>query len=232
MKHVHVFDARRGRPRGGTATLREITSRHPDLPIGIVSGGLSTGPGRVPIRALGHVQGADAGIAEPTGATFGQLYGDSVADGSFALDSGAAARGVAPVRQVAPDRAAEPATAVRHAFSVDGPSLSEALTYRTLARAAGLNADAVVAALEAPGARTAARAGLRRAARFGVTGFPTPPAVDGDSVTPLAHGHPFAYGHGLAHGPPFAYGHLLPHGHPLPHGHATAREVDERLVAH
>ncbi|MET9503785.1 hypothetical protein ABZY42_19020 [Streptomyces sp. NPDC006622] len=74
--------------------------------------------------------------------------------------------------------------------------------------------------LEAPGARTAARAGLRRAARFGVTGFPTPPAVDGDSVTPLAHGRPSAYGHGLAH------------GHSIPHGHATAHEVDERLVAH
>ncbi|WP_328875412.1 DsbA family protein [Streptomyces sp. NBC_00287] len=202
MKLVYVFDAYCGWSHGFTATLREITSRHPDLPVEVVSGGLFTGARRVPIREFGYVQGTNAKIAESTGATFGQAYEELIADGSFVMDSEAAARGVAALRQVAPDRAAELAAALQHAFYVDGLSLSEAATYRTVAQAVGLDADAVVAAFEAPEAQTAARADFRRAAQLGVTGFPTLLAVDGDSVTPLAYGH------------------------------ATADEVDERLAAH
>ncbi|WP_371663062.1 DsbA family protein [Streptomyces sp. NBC_00280] len=189
MKLVYVFDAYCGWSHGFTATLREVTSRRPDLSVEVVSGGLFTGPRRVPIREFGYVQGANAKIAELTGAEFGSAYEGLIADGSFVMDSEAAARGVAAVRQVAPDRAAELAAALQHAFYVDGLSLSEAATYRTVAQTAGLDADAVVAAFEAPEAQTAARADFRRAARLGVTGFPTLLAVDGDSVTPLAHGH-------------------------------------------
>lgn len=202
MKLVYVFDAYCGWSHGFSGTLREFTSRHPDLPVEVVSGGLFTGPRRVPIREFGYVQGANAKIAELTGATFGQAYEGLIADGSFVMDSEAAARGVAAVRQVAPDRAAELAAVLQHAFYVDGRSLSEAATYRAVAQAAGLDADAVVAAFEAPEAQAAAHADFGRAAQLGVTGFPTLLAVDGDSVTPLAYGH------------------------------ATADEVDERLAAH
>ncbi|WP_326672202.1 DsbA family protein [Streptomyces canus] len=189
MKLVYVFDAYCGWSHGFTATLREITTRHPDLPVEVVSGGLFTGGRRVPIREFGYVQGANAQIAEQTGATFGQAYERLIADGSFVMDSEAAARGVAAVRHVAPHRAAELATALQHAFYVDGLSLSEAATYRTVAQAAGLDADAVVAAFEAPEAQTAARADFRRAAQLGVSGFPTLLALDGEHVVPLALGH-------------------------------------------
>ena len=118
------------------------------------------------------------------------------------MDSEAAARGVAALRQVAPDRAAELAAALPAAFYVDGRSLSDPATYRMIAQAAGLNADAVVAAFEAPEAEAAAHADFRRAAQLGVTGFPTLLAVDGDRVTPLAYGH------------------------------ATADEIDQRLITH
>ncbi|MFE2219239.1 DsbA family protein [Streptomyces canus] len=189
MKLVYVFDAYCGWSHGFTATLREITTRHPDLPVEVVSGGLFTGGRRVPIREFGYVQGANAQIAEQTGATFGQAYERLIADGSFVMDSEAAARGVAAVRQVAPDRAAELATALQHAFYVDGLSLSDAATYRTVAQAAGLDADAVVAAFEEPEAQTAARADFRRAAQLGVSAFPTLLALDGEHVVPLALGH-------------------------------------------
>jgi putative protein-disulfide isomerase len=202
MKLVYVFDAYCGWSHGFSGTLGDVVSRHPDLTVEVVSGGLFTGPRRVPVREFGYVQGANAKIAELTGATFGQAYEELIADGSFVMDSEAAARGVAALRQVAPDRAAELAAALQHAFYVDGRSLSEAATYRTVAQAAGLDADAVVAAFEAAEAQTAAHADFRRAARLGVTGFPTLLAVDGDSATPLAYGH------------------------------ATADEVDERLAAH
>ncbi|MFI7500683.1 DsbA family protein [Streptomyces sp. NPDC049687] len=202
MKLVYVFDAYCGWSHGFSGALREVVSRHPGLAVEVVSGGLFTGPRRVPIREFGYVQDANAKIAELTGAEFGEAYERLVADGSFVMDSEAAARGVAAVRQVAPDRAVELAAALQHAFYVDGLSLSEAATYRTVAQAAGLDTDAVVAAFEAPEAQTAAHADFRRAAQLGVTGFPTLLAVEGHSVAPLAYGH------------------------------ATADEMDERLTAH
>jgi putative protein-disulfide isomerase len=171
------------------------------LPVEVISGGLFTGPRRVPIREFGYVQGANARIAELTGAEFGEAYERLIADGSFVMDSEAAARGVAALCRTAPGRAPELAAAVQHAFYVDGLSLSEAATYRAVAQAAGLDPDAVVSAFQAPEASNAAAEDFHRAAGLGVSGFPTLLAVDGDAVTSLARGH------------------------------ATADEVDQRIAA-
>src|SRR4051794_23212057 len=168
MKLVYVFDAYCGWSHGFSATLREITARHPELPVEVVSGGLFTGPRRAPISTFGYVQGANAQISELTGAEFGDGYERLIADGTFVMDSAAAARGMAALRAVAPDRVVELATALQRAFYVDGRSLSDADTYRHLAEAAGLSADAVVAAFEAPAARESAETDFRRAAQLGV----------------------------------------------------------------
>ncbi|MER7482561.1 DsbA family protein [Streptomyces sp. NPDC126510] len=189
MKLIYVFDAYCGWSHGFSPTLREVASRHPELDVDVVSGGLFTGPRRVPIREFGYVQGANAKIAELTGAEFGEAYDRLIADGSFVMDSEDAARGVAALRQVAPTREVELATALQRAFYVDGRSLSDPATYRKVAEQAGLDADAVIGAFEAPRAQEAAEADFRRAAALGVTGFPTLLAVDGDRVTPLAYGN-------------------------------------------
>ncbi|GAB3008715.1 DsbA family protein [Streptomyces pseudoechinosporeus] len=189
MKLVYVFDAYCGWSHGFSGTLREVVARHPGLPVEVISGGLFTGPRRVPIREFGYVQGANAQIAELTGAEFGEAYERLIADGSFVMDSEAAARGVAALRQAAPDRAPELAVALQHAFYVDGLSLSEAATYRAVAQAAGLDADSVVSAFQGPEAPYTAADDFHRAAELGVTGFPTLLAMDGNAITPLAHGH-------------------------------------------
>ncbi|GAB2764451.1 DsbA family protein [Streptomyces bullii] len=189
MKLVYVFDAYCGWSHGFSAPLREITSRHPELPVEVVSGGLFTGGRRVPMSAFGYIQGANRQISERTGARFGEAYRRLADEGSFVMDSEAAARGVAALRRAAPDRAAELVTDLQRAFYVDGQSLSDPATYRQLADAAGLDADAVVDFFEAPEARAEAAADFRRAAELGVTGFPTLLAVDGERVTTLAHGH-------------------------------------------
>ncbi|GAA4557008.1 DsbA family protein [Streptomyces collinus] len=201
MQLVYAFDAFCGWSHGFSPTLREVVSRHPDLPVEVICGGLFTGSRRVPIREFGHVQDANAQIAELTGARFGEGYDRLIADGSFVMDSEAAARGVAALRRAAPDRSAELAGTLQRAFYVDGLSLSEAATYRKVAEDAGLDADAVVAAFESPEADDAAADDFRRCADLGVIGYPTLLAVDGGSVTALARGR------------------------------ATADEVDRRLAA-
>ena len=201
MKLVYVFDAYCGWSHGFSGTLLEVVSRHPDLPVDVVSGGLFTGSRRVPIREFGYVQGANAKINELTGAEFGEGYERLIADGSFVMDSEAAARGVAALRQAAPGRAVELAADLQRVFYVEGLSLSEPAAYRRVSEAAGLDTDVVLAALEAPETQANAKADFRRSAELGVTGFPTLLAVDGNSVTTLAQGH------------------------------ATADEIDQRLAA-
>src|SRR3954447_12998466 len=137
MKLVYVFDAYCGWSHGFSPTLAELGRRHPDLHVDVVSGGLFTGSRRVPIREFGYVQGANAKISELTGVTFGGGYEDLIADGSFVMDSEAAARGLAALRQFAPERSVELASALQHAFYLEGRSLSDPATYRIVAEAAG-----------------------------------------------------------------------------------------------
>ncbi len=189
MKLVYVFDAYCGWSYGFAPTLTEITRRRPELPVEVVSGGLFTGARRVPIREFGYVQGANAKIAEMTGVEFGAAYDRLIADGSFVMDSEAAARGTAALRQLAPHRAPELAAALQEAFYADGLSLSDPATYRAVAERTGLDADSVVEAFLAPAAEAAARADFRRSAEYGVQGFPTLLAVDGERTAVLAVGH-------------------------------------------
>ncbi|MDP4510683.1 DsbA family protein [Nonomuraea turcica] len=189
MKLVYVFDAYCGWSHGFSRTLREVAAKHPDLPVEVLSGGLFTGARRVPIREFGYVKGANAKINELTGAEFGEGYERLIADGSFVMDSEAAARGMAALRQNAPERAAELAVALQHAFYVDGQSLSEPATYRQVAEEARLDAGAVIAAFRSPAAQAAAEADFHRTAELGVDAFPTLLAVDGDRAVVLASGH-------------------------------------------
>lgn len=184
MKLVYVFDAYCGWSHGFSPTLLEVVARHPDLPVEVVSGGLFTGTRRTPIRGFDHVQGANAAITRVTGAEFGAAYEALVADGSFVMDSEDAARGFAALRAAAPHRAVELAVALQRAFYLDGHSLSTPDTYRKVADAAGLDADAVVAAVQ-----SATTADFDRAAELGVTGFPTLLAVHGGTTAVLARGH-------------------------------------------
>jgi putative protein-disulfide isomerase len=178
MKLVYVFDAYCGWSHGFAPTLTELVRRHPDLEVEVVSGGLFTGPRRVPIREFGYVQGANAKISELTGAWFGSAYTRLIADGSFVMDSEAAARGVAALRQAAPARIVELAAAVQHAFYVDGLSLS-----------AGLDPDQICVAFTAPESAAAAKNDFIRAAGLGVDSFPTLLGIEGGRAAVLAIGH-------------------------------------------
>ncbi|MET9698924.1 DsbA family protein [Streptomyces sp. NPDC006529] len=189
MKLVYVFDAYCGWSYGFAPTLAELVRRHPDLDVEVVSGGLFTGTRRVPIGEFGYVQGANAEISELTGVRFGAGYARLIADGSFVMDSEAAARGTAALRQAAPDRIVELAAALQHAFYADGLSLSDPDTYRALAGAHGLDADALATAFASPEAAAAAQGDFTRTAELGVRGFPTLLAVEGERVVPLATGH-------------------------------------------
>lgn len=183
MKLVYVFDAYCGWSHGFSGTLRAVIARHPELRVEVISGGLFTGARRVPVREFGYIQGANAQITERTGATFGEAYERLVADGSFVMDSEAAARGVIALRTAQPEKAAELAIAVQDAFFLDGLSLSDPQTYRKIAD--DFELGDVLGTFE----NAQPEADFERAARLGVSGFPTLLAVTGFNTVALARGH-------------------------------------------
>lgn len=201
MKLIYVFDAYCGWSYGFAPVMGEVAARHPELPVEVVSGGLFTGDRRVPIRQFGYVQGSNAKIAELTGVRFGAAYDALIADGTFVMDSEAAAAGMAALRRAAPERAVDLAEAVQRAFYLDGLSLSDPATYKKIAAEAGLYSETVAAAFKSPQAWEEAAADFRRSAELGVEGFPTLLAVDGNLTAVLAVGR------------------------------ATADEIDQRLAA-
>jgi putative protein-disulfide isomerase len=171
---TYVFDAYCGWCLGFGPAVRELAAtRKGEVELEVVSGGLFRGPHRSPLREMPYVAEANRRIEQLTGARFGEGYLSLVADGTFVMDSDAAAVGFAALRAEAPDRALELAGAMQHAFYVDGLSLSEPETYRALARAAGLEAGAVLARLRSAETRAAAVAGFARARELGVTSYPT-----------------------------------------------------------
>ncbi|WP_410614468.1 DsbA family protein [Amycolatopsis sp. lyj-109] len=170
-KLTYVFDAYCGWCHGfGPAVTGFTAANAGRIELDVVSGGLFTGARVAPIGTMPYVAGANARIAELTGAEFGPGYLALVADGRFRMDSTAAATGFAALRTLAPERALEAAEAMQRAFYVDGLSLSEADTYRHLAGQLGLDADTVLTGLAAA---TAATQDFTRAARLGVTSYPT-----------------------------------------------------------
>lgn len=185
MKLVYVFDAYCGWSHAFSGTLETVIARHPELPVEVVSGGLFTGARRLPFREYGFIKGANAQIVERTGATFGAAFDALLADGSFVMDSEAAARGLIALRQAAPDRAAELAVAMQKAYFHDGLSLSNAKTYRVIADAFGLDSDAIVSAFK----NAVPEADFNRAAQLGVSSFPTLIAERGNKAFVLARGH-------------------------------------------
>jgi putative protein-disulfide isomerase len=174
VKLTYVFDAYCGWCHGFGPAVRDFAAANAGrVELEVVSGGLFTGARVAPIGGMPYVAGANARIAELTGAEFGSGYHSLVADGHFKMDSTAAAIGFAALRTAAPERALESAEAMQRAFYVDGLSLSEASTYRRIAEGLGLDADAVVTSFAAPDGRAAAVRDFTHAARLGVTSYPT-----------------------------------------------------------
>jgi putative protein-disulfide isomerase len=174
VKLTYVFDAYCGWCYGFGPAVGEFAAANAGrLDLDVVSGGLFTGARVAPIGSMSYIAGANARIAELTGVEFGPGYFDLVADGRFQMDSTAAAAGLAALRTAAPERALESAEAMQRAFYVDGLSLSEASTYGHIADQLGLDADAVVAGFDSPEGRVAAVHDFTRAARLGVTSYPT-----------------------------------------------------------
>lgn len=171
---LYVADAYCGWCWGLAPRLAELeAARSHQVPFQVISGGLFVGERSVPIKAYPHIPQANERIAQLTGAQFGEAYQALLSEGTFRMDSAAAARGLAGLRAQAPERGFRLLHRMQEAFYRHGQSLSDPATYRRIAAAEGLDAERAAAYLVNDEGRQAAEADFRLARRLGVNRYPT-----------------------------------------------------------
>ncbi|MFI9721163.1 DsbA family protein [Streptomyces sp. NPDC052396] len=171
---TYAFDAYCGWCYGFGPTVREFAQVNAGrLELTVLSGGLFTGPSAKPVSAYPYIPAADARIAGLTGAVFGEGYARAIAEGTSVLDSAAAATALVALGQQAPERTLELAGALQRAWYLDGRSLSDPETVRSVALAADLDGAAAVAAYTGQDSRRTALEGFREVRRLGVDSFPS-----------------------------------------------------------
>ncbi|SDW07157.1 putative protein-disulfide isomerase [Paenibacillus sp. CF384] len=139
----------------------------------VISGGLFVGNRIQPIQQYPHIPEANKRISQLTGVEFGEAYDGLLQEGTFVMDSDAAAVGFAALRSLSPERAVYLASAMQHAFYHEGRSLSDPSTYQEIAWNQGLDGNEMLHRLDDPAIHAEARADYIKAGQLGAKSFPT-----------------------------------------------------------
>lgn len=174
VRVTYVFDAYCGWCYGFGAAFADFArSRADSAAIEVISGGLFVG-GRIgPIGAFSGLHAINDQITAMTGAQFGAAFRELVDQGEFVMNSTDAARGFAALRAQAPHRGVEIGEGLQRAFYLDGASLADTRTYRSVAERLGLDGKRAESEAFADASSASAQADFARALAFGVRGFPT-----------------------------------------------------------
>lgn len=185
---IYVWDAYCGWCYGFSKSLQAFHENHPELPITVMPGGLFVGQNKRPIASFQHISGANKRINQLTGVEFGAPYQALLEEGTFTMDSEAAAKGFSALHYFAPECAYEIASSMQHAFYYEGKSLSDPATYREIASAHHLDPKAVLARFEDKVSTEEAHASFAKVRQLGIQSYPTLLLQKGDELFELGGG--------------------------------------------
>ncbi|WLP59131.1 DsbA family protein [Bacillus pumilus] len=169
---IYVWDAYCGWCYGFSNSIRTLHENHPEMSLTLVSGGLFVGERSLPIKEYPHISEANQRISQLTGVEFGERYQKLLANGTFVLDSEAAAIGFSALRSVAPDRTLYLASSMQKAFYQDGKSLSDDETYQEIALAHQLDPNIVIERMKTKEVINDAYADFAKVHQLQVNGYP------------------------------------------------------------
>ncbi|MEB2356434.1 DsbA family protein [Bacillus pumilus] len=169
---IYVWDAYCGWCYGFSNSIRTLHENHPEMSLTLVSGGLFVGERSLPIKEYPHISEANQRISQLTGVEFGERYQKLLANGTFVLDSEAAAIGFSALRSVAPDRALYLAASMQKAFYQDGKSLSDDETYQEIALVHQLDPNIVIERMKTKDVINDAYADFEKVHQLQVNGYP------------------------------------------------------------
>nr|MDH3175145.1 DsbA family protein [Bacillus pumilus] len=185
---IYVWDAYCGRCYGFSNSIRTLHENHPEMSLTLVSGGLFVGERSLPIKEYPHISEANQRISQLTGIEFGERYQKLLANGTFLLDSEAAAIRFSALRSVAPDRALYLAASMQKAFYQDGKSLSDDEMYQEIALAHHLDPNAVIERMKTKEVINDAYADFAKVHQLQVNGYPTLLLKKGDEYFSVGGG--------------------------------------------
>ncbi|EMR07302.1 DSBA-like thioredoxin domain protein [Bhargavaea cecembensis DSE10] len=185
---IYVWDAYCGWCYGFSKSLQAFHENHPELALTVLSGGLFVNNKKLPIASFPHIPEANKRISQLTGAEFGAPYQRLLEEGTFVMDSEAAAKGLSALRFFAPERSYYLASSIQHAFYYEGKSLSDPATYREIAIANNLDPEAVLARFGDVASTKDAHADFAKVQQLGVQGYPTLLLQKGDELIGLGGG--------------------------------------------
>lgn len=185
---VYVWDAYCGWCHGFSESLKALHKNHPELPLEVLSGGLFTGAKKLPIASYPHIPEANNRIHQLTGAEFGETYQALLEDGTFLLDSEAAARGLAALRFFAPEKVYYLASAMQRAFYVEGKNLSDPEVYKEIAIANNLDPEKVLARFESEEVTEEVKEEFAKVQGLQVQSYPTLLLQKGDEYVTIGGG--------------------------------------------
>ncbi|MGM0815391.1 MAG: DsbA family protein [Bacillota bacterium] len=188
VSFIYVWDAYCGWCYGFSNSIRTLHEIHPEIPLTLVSGGLFVGDRSLPIKDYPHISEANQRISQLTGVEFGERYEELLANGTFLLDSEAAAIGFSALRSIAPERVLYLASSMQKSFYQEGKSLSDEETYREIAMAHHLDPDAVIERLKEKETINDAYADFAKVQQLNVNGYPTLLLKKGDEYFSLGGG--------------------------------------------
>ncbi|MGN7411053.1 DsbA family protein [Paenibacillus sp. SAF-068] len=185
---IYVWDAYCGWCYGFSKSLREFHQNHLELPIDVLSGGLFIGDRSQAMEAYPHIPEANQRIGQLTGAEFGVPYNKLLNDGTFIMDSEAAAIGFSALRAMAPEQAVYLASAMQRAFYYEGKSLSDIDTYQDIAKQFDLDEQKVIEGIINPETRDLVKQEFVTAGNLGARSYPTLFLKKGDNLYQLGGG--------------------------------------------
>ncbi|AYV71846.1 DsbA family protein [Bacillus sp. PK3-056] len=185
---IYVWDAYCGWCYGFSKSLRVFHENHPELPLAVLSGGLFMGHKKLPMAFFSHIPEANKRISQLTGADFGTPYQTLLEEGTFVLDSEAAAKGFSALRFFAPERSYYLASSMQRAFYYEGKILSDPATYREIAIANNIDPEAVLARFGDVASTQDAHADFMKVKQLGIQSYPTLLLQKGEEFIELGGG--------------------------------------------
>ncbi|MCG7379433.1 DsbA family protein [Paenibacillus sp. ACRSA] len=185
---IYVWDAYCGWCYGFSNSLRAFHQNHLELPIEVLSGGLFIDERSQAMAAYPHIPEANKRIAQLTGVEFGAAYNKLLHDGTFIMDSEAAAIGFSALRSLAPEQAVYLAAAMQRAFYYEGKSLSDIQTYQDIAKQFNLDEQKVIDSIITPETRELVQQEFVAASNLGARSYPTLFLKKGDILYNLGGG--------------------------------------------
>lgn len=185
---IYVWDAYCGWCYGFSKSLKAFHEKHPELSLTILPGGLFMGERKQAMGSLPYIADANERIHQLTGAIFGEAYQDLAQEGTFVMDSEAAAKGFVALTYFSKERAYELSAAMQHAFYSEGKSLNDAATYAEIAERYGLDSEAVVEKFEDASSTKEAHEKFIQVQQLGIQSYPTLLLKKGEQLFELGGG--------------------------------------------